>query len=369
MFAESQVILQAARILTYSSLSFLIAIWWAPFLIEFLKWLRLWKKSTRKFDSEGQRLQVTKKFYQENEENKNTPRAGGILIWATTIAFALFFWIIFKVETNSTTQFLNFISRKETFIPIGVLFFSAILGFVDDALVTLESGGNYFAGGLKLSQRLMVVTALSLSIGFWFYFKLKDTSVDIFGYILDFSNLGFIDIDLGWMIIPFITGVLLSMWGGSIIDGFDGLAAGVLIPVYLCFAVLSFVGGYYQIATFLMVITGCLCAYLWYNIPPAQFFMGDTGSISLLLTLGVVAILIDKVYILPIAGFLLFLTMLSDVIQIASKKIFKRKFFLAAPLHHDLEARGWLRHQVTMRYWLISIICSVIGTAVGLLIG
>jgi phospho-N-acetylmuramoyl-pentapeptide-transferase len=369
---ETTTILQAARVLTYSSLAFLMALWLAPSFINLLVWLKFWKKRSRTVDSSGGELVVTKKFYEENEEKRKIPRAGGLLIWVTAIVFAVFFWLVFKIEVNETTQFLNFVSRAETFIPIGTLFFASMFGFVDDALATMENGGNYFAGGLKLSQRLLLVTVLSIAIGLWFFFKLNITRFTVPGGIIDLTNIQIpylFTFSAPWLIIPITVVVLLAMWGGSVIDGFDGLAAGVFIPLYLCFAALSFTDGFYNIATFLMVVTGAMTAYLWYNIPPAKFYMGDTGSIGLLLTIGVVAFLIDKIYVLSIAGFILFLTEFSNIVQIFSKKVFKRKFFLAAPLHHHFEAKGWLRHQVTMRYWLISIITSILGLAMGLLIG
>jgi phospho-N-acetylmuramoyl-pentapeptide-transferase len=116
-----------------------------------------------------------------------------------------------------------------------------------------------------------------------------------------------------------------------------------------------------------MVMTGSTMAYLWFNIPPAKFIMGETGAAGVLLTIGVVAILIDYIYILPIAGFILFLTPISAIVQVFSKKVFKRKVLKAAPLHHHLEAIGWERTQITMRYWLISIMTSALGLAIGLI--
>jgi phospho-N-acetylmuramoyl-pentapeptide-transferase len=382
----SELYLQAAKIFTYSALTFIIAMWWAPSLIDLLTWLKFWKKSARKVSTTGEELTVTKQFYEENEKKRLVPRAGGLLIWITVIGFALFFWIFLKMfPDNQTAQFLNFIDRTETFIPIGTLFFASIFGFVDDALATLETGGNYKAGGLKLSHRLFLVTALSLGIGLWFYFRLGMDSISIpfldinfadwFGFAFDLNNIPLLGelvshsiiVNSGILIIPAVMLVLLAMWGSSMIDGFDGMSAGVLIPIFLCFGGIAFAREYYDIATLMMVTSGALTAYLWFNIPPAKFYMGDTGTMGLLMLLGVVAFLIDAVYILPIAGLMLVATEASVVLQILSKKILKRKFISAAPLHHHLENIGWLRHQVTMRYWLVSIVASVIGFVIGIL--
>ena len=161
--------LEVAKAITYFSLSFLIGLWWAPYLIQLLVWLKFWKKKARSTSTTGENLVVTKKFYEDNEQKRLVPRAGGLLITITTIGFALIFWIYLKLDAESKlAQFLNFIDRKETFIPIAALFFGSFFGLIDDALSTLDSGGNYKAGGLKLSQRLMLMSVLSLMIGFWF---------------------------------------------------------------------------------------------------------------------------------------------------------------------------------------------------------
>jgi len=372
---------QGIKILLYSSLAFVLGMVWAPVLIKILTILKFWKKQSRKVAVTGEDLVATKQFYIDNEEaetRKYIPRGGGILIWVTTILFALFFWFILQIDpTNKFYQFLNFISRKETFIPLGTLFFASLVGLIDDTLSTMKNGGNYIAGGLKLSHRLILVALMSTFIGWWFYYKLDITTIKLPLYNLterhwinfDLQNISLPLVgSLGWLIIPLIVLILVSIWSTSIIDGFDGLATGVFIPVFLCFAGLAFIDKYYNIATLLMVMVGTMWAYLWFNIPPAKFFLGDTGTMGVLMTLGVVAIFINKVYVLPIAGLLLYLVAISAIIQVFSKKFFKKKIFLAAPLHHHLEAKGWTREQVTMRFWMISTITSLLGFAVGLLV-
>lgn len=339
--------------------------WWAPSLVEVLVWLKFWKKKSRDIATTGEKLTVTKAFYDRDEAKIKVPRAGGLLIWVTAIVFALFFWILLKADpTNKLFQFLNFVSRRWTFIPIGTLFVGSIIGFIDDALATLESGGNYKAGGgLKLSHRIVLVTILSFLIGVWFYFKLNLVNVDIIPGVLNLKSLG-----ADWLIIPMTTVSLVALWSSSVIDGFDGLAAGTFIPIYLCFASIAFIRGFFDIATLMMVLVGSMVAYLWFNISPARFFMGDTGCVGVLLTLGVVAFLTNTVYILPIAGIMLVITSGSNIIQILSKKIRKKKVFLAAPFHHHLEGLGWSRSQVTARYWIVTVMASALGLVFGLLV-
>ena len=358
--------LEIIRTLCFASLSFLIGLWWAPYLIRLLVWLKFWKKKRRSVSTTGEELVVLKKFYEGDESKRMVPRAGGLLISITTLSFAVAFWILLKIDPeNRAFQFLNFMTRRQTFIPIATLFFGSFFGLIDDAMSTLESGGNYKAGGLKLSQRLMLVSFLSFLIGLWFFFKLGFNKVAFFGWQIVFSSLPF-GLNIPWLIIPITLVVLVGLWGTSVIDGLDGLAAGVFIPIYICFAILAFVGGYGEIATLLMVMTGSMVAYLWYNIAPAKFILGDTGAIALVLTLGTTAILIDQVYLIPIAAIMPVLTALSNIVQIFSKKVFKRKVLLAAPLHHHLEAIGWSRNQIVVRYWLVTIASSTLALCIGL---
>lgn len=361
--------MEIVKILTYTVLSFLTALWWAPSLIRLLRWLRFWKKENRKINMSGGDFQddTLKKFYQNDESKLKVPRGGGLLIWINALVFAALFWILLKIEpANRLFQFLNFVSRTQTFIPIGTMFFGAIVGFIDDAFSTLESSGNYKAGGLKLSQRLGLVFVLSLLIGLWFHLRVDIHSLSVFGYRLDLINIFGSGQDWGWLIVPITIIILLSLYGSSVIDGFDGLSGSVFVPIYICFSGIAYAKGFYDIATFMGVVAGSIMAFLWFNISPAKFYMGDTGTSALLLTLGVVAILIDAVYLLPIAGLVLFVTVLSNVIQITSKKLFKRKIFRAAPIHHHFEAMGLKRDQIVFRYSLVTIAMCTLSIALAL---
>jgi phospho-N-acetylmuramoyl-pentapeptide-transferase len=360
---------EVVKLIIYSILSFVIALWWAPSLIRLLRWLRFWKKSNRKVNMTGGEYEdkTLQKFYEHDESKMKVPRGGGILIWVTTLGIATFFWILLKIEPNNPDLlFLNFVNRKQTFIPLGTLFFGAIFGFIDDALSTLETGGNYMAGGLKLRQRLLMVSGLSFLIGLWMYARLNIDKISFFAYDLNLN--GLFGLNLSWLIIPFTMFVLLFLWGSSVIDGFDGLTGGVLVPIFLCFAGVSYIKGFFDIAILMGVLAGATLAFLWFNIAPAKFYMGDTGSSALLLTLGVISILIDASFLLPIAGIMLMLTVLSNIIQIFSKKVFKRKILKAAPLHHHFEALGLKKDQIVFRYWIISIAASSLTLAIAIIL-
>jgi phospho-N-acetylmuramoyl-pentapeptide-transferase len=386
------------KMLSYFTISFLLAMWLAPFLINLLVKNQWWKKKIESKASTGENLTVINKLKEKVEGDRKLPSSGGILIWGTTLLIALVFWIGLRLFPDNSpsvsfSEFLNFVDWRQTFIPIGVMIGGALIGLLDDYLVTRPTGGNYFAGGLKLSYRAVGVVGMASFIGWWFHARIGDlmhtitlpwwtgskwfvldlTAIDLPLHWLDrLTSIIGINWELangGWLIIPITIIVLTGLWGTAIIDGFDGLSTGTLIPVYLSFTGLAFVGGFYNIATFMAVVSGAMVAYLWYNIPPAKFYLGETGSAPILLVLGTVAMLIDKLYVLPLTGLILFITMFSAVIQVFSKKVFKRKVFIAAPLHHHLEAKGWPRTQITMRYWLISLITSVLGFAFGIIIG
>ncbi len=355
--------LEAIRMFVYSGIACAIAMWWGPYLIELLKFLKFYKKTDKNTDITGKELTVTKQFFKETDQR--VPRAGGILIWLTTLFVAIFFWILLKISSEPSNpiaifDFLNFVGRKQTVIPLATLIFGSIVGFVDDALSVSDKGGSYIAGGLRLTQRLLMVVICSLFIGWWFYFK-----IDYHTIILPWfasGGLALHQVFVGIWIIPIVIVVMLGLYGSGMIDGFDGLATGSMIPIFMCYAGIAFSQEKYELATLIMVIVGSMIAYFWYNLKPAKFYLGDTGMMGLLLCLGVIAFLTNRIYLLPVAGIMLLLTEGSVIIQVASKKLRNgKKVFKAAPLHHHLEAIGWTRGQITLRYWLVSIVGSVLA--------
>src|SRR6185369_317321 len=140
-----------------------------------------------------------------------------------------------------------------------------------------------------------------------------------------------------------------------------GLLGGVSLFTFVALTLVAFALHRYDLAVFCGVMTGALLAFLWFNIHPARFFMGDTGSMSLGIVIGVVAMLTNTALFLPFFAFILVIESLSVILQVASKKIRGRKMLLSAPLHHHFEALGWPESQVTMRFWIISAITSALG--------
>jgi phospho-N-acetylmuramoyl-pentapeptide-transferase len=186
----------------------------------------------------------------------------------------------------------------------------------------------------------------------WFYYRLEMNSI----FIPFIGNLY-----LGILFIPFFILVMLATYSGSVIDGLDGLSGGVFASIFTAFSFIALETGMINLAAFCLVIVGSILAFLWFNIPPARFYMGETGILGLTTTLTVIAFLTNSVAVLPIIAILLVVESGSVILQLLSKKFRKKKIFQAAPIHHHFEALGWPSYKVTMRFWIIGIIAAIIG--------
>ena len=160
---------------------------------------------------------------------------------------------------------------------------------------------------------------------------------------------------------------MLACWSGGVIDGLDGLGGGAFLSMFAAFGLIAFVSNQVNLAAFCWAICGALLTFLWFNIPPARFYMGETGSLALTSTLAVVAFLTDSILVLPIIGGLLVLEVGSIILQLLSKRIRGKKIFQSTPIHHHFEAIGWAPQKVTMRFWIIGVVLAIIGVAIRLL--
>ena len=345
-------------ILLPAIVAFAIGIITTPLITYYLYKHRVWKKKAGK--GAGYGGGGTPIFDElHKEKDTNTPRMGGIVIWVSVFITTLVF-MFFDSQSGGESLTFNFFSREQTWLPLFALAIGATVGFIDDLLVVRDTG-KHFAGGLPLSQRLLVVAATAGFIGWWFFTKLEVSDVSLF----HFGTL-----ELGFWFIPFFVFVAMCVYMSSVIDGLDGLSGGVFMSVFAAYTGVALLQDQFDIAALSAVIVGSILAFLWFNIPPARFYMTETGIMALTMALTVVAFMTDTlgggvgVSVLPIIGFVLVATVAANTIQIISKKIFQRKVFIVAPLHHHFEALGWPAHKVTMRYWIISIICAVIGVTI-----
>ena len=351
-----------ASILLPTMMAFLVGLLISPPIIKLLNRHQLWRKKPIVKTIDGRDATITRKLNQDDQ--RKVPRFGG-----TTIVFATLFTAAIALGLswlfgNEITQEMNFVSRSQTWLPLFALTGGFLLGALDD-LITVDKlklpklVRRYIGGGLSLTTRILVVGLVGVLCGLWFYFKLGVSSVDV-----PFSVN---DIEIGFLIIPFIILVMVATYSGSVIDGIDGLAGGVFGSIFLAYSAISFFQGLFDLATFCLVVAGSIYSFLWFNIPPARYYMSETGVMALTLSLSIVAFITDTVFLLPLIALPLCLTTLSVILQLLSKKFLKRKLLLVSPLHNYFRALGWQSETVTMRYWVISQVLALSGVAIFLL--
>lgn len=342
-------LLAIIKVIFLTIISFLLAITWLPILIKFLYKYKLGKK----IRNNG----TTPIFTSLHQKKAGTPTMGGLVVWLTVVFLILIIFFLREFTHHEIFKILNFLVRKETFLPLGVLVASALIGLIDD-LIDIRKG-ELGKGGLRVKDRLILYTLIALIGAYWFYFKLEWN-------VIHLPFLG--NFEIGWWYIPlFIFIIVATSFSVNETDGLDGLAGGLLLIAFVSFGIIAFIEEKTNLAAFCGAIAGALIAFLWHNIYPAKFFMGDTGAMGLGVTLGVIVMLTNTVILLPIICFPFFLESLSVIIQVISKKIFHRKVFLSSPLHHHLEAKGLPEPKIVMRFWLIGGICAAVGLMIFLI--
>lgn len=313
--------------------AFVLAMLLTPIYTYFAYRYRFWKKQ-RVTSTTGEPLEVFTKLHAAKFKRSIPTMAGIIGVAAITIVTLAF----------------NF-DRAQTYLPLAALLGGGIIGMLDD-LINIRGKGLGVAG-LRSSVKFLLITALALVLAWFFYSKLGYSSVHIPFY----GSLA-----LGWMIIPLFTFAVVATGNAvNISDGLDGLAGGLLSVAFTCFGFIALLQGNIGLAGFCFTVVGALLSYLWFNIHPARFFMGDVGSFAYGAALGVVAMLTNTLFLLPVIGVLFVIEAGSSLIQIVSKRYFGRKIFISAPIHHHLEAIGWPEVKVTMRFWVIACVFGVLG--------
>ena len=349
-------------------LGFLIALILAPVITNFLYKNRLWKKRGKESAIDGKAIPVFLKYHSKNEVS--VPRMGGLIIWITVLFLSFFFFIISEITNIQWLDRLNFLSRGQTWLPLFALVVASIIGLFDDLLQTVViSEKNRLYGlygkikeklgdGLPLRYRIILVSFIGLVGGLWFYYRLGAImiSVPFVGPIF-----------IGIFYIPLFMLVMVATYSGGVIDGIDGLSGGTFASIFGAYTVIALYQQQFNLAAFSAVTMGAILAFLWFNIPPARFYMSETGIIGLCAALTTIAFLTDSILVLPIIAFLLVISSGSVIIQLLSKKYLKKKIFLAAPIHHHFEAIGWSQAKITMRFWIVGLICAIIGVTIKLI--
>lgn len=336
---------EAIKILAVSILSFLLAIGLTPLMMKALKRFGI-KKQIRTSES-------APIYAALHAKKSGTPTMGGIIIWGTVLLIAVIMAVLSSVFGGSFER-LSFISRSETYLPLAAMVIAAIIGLADDILGVLRIGPK--GGGLPVKNKLIVYAVLG-AIGAWWFFA----PANLDWHVLHIPFMGNIDIG-AWYIPIFIFVIIASAFSANETDGLDGLLGGVSIFAFGALGVISIVLGRYDLAAMCGAIVGTLLAFLWNNVYPAKFIMGDTGSMALGITMGIIAMLTNTTLLLPLFAAVMVLESLSVIVQRISKKFRGgKKIFLSTPIHHHFEAIGMPESQITMRFWILSWIFAGLG--------
>lgn len=347
MFPITDTVRHLILIIGSSLLAFMIAFMVAE---PFIQWLVKHKlgKNIRTVASDGKSADL---YHALHSKKAGTPTMGGILIWGSTLIVVL----LSRALSYLGLFEHSLLNRRETYLALGTLISVALLGVIDD-LYNIRGWGK--SHGLNIKPKMIWLVLFALVGALWFYLKLGFNEIHVPG-IGDFG--------LGWLYIPlFIFIIVGSANAMNFTDGLDGLAGGLSIIAFGAYSALAYAHGMLILSAFCAVVAGASLAFLWFNIPPARFYMGDTGSIALGATLGVIAMLTDTVFILPFLAFIPVIETLSVIFQLTSKKLFGKKLFRIAPLHHHFEQVGWPESQVVMRFWIVGALMATLGLVLGL---
>lgn len=318
--------------------AFVIAMLLTPVYTTLAYKYKFWKKQ-RTTSTTGEKLEVFTKLH-AGKFTRHIPTMAGII----------------GVIAIAAVTFTTNLDRAQTWLPLASLIGGGLVGLIDD-IINIRGKGRGVAG-LRSGLKFLMIALLGSVLGWFFYTKLGYNSIHI-----PFAG----DWIVGWWIIPiFAFAVVATGNAVNISDGLDGLAGGLLAVSFSVFGVIALLQGHTMLAGFCFTVVGALLAYLWFNIYPARFFMGDIGSFAWGTTLGVVAMMTNTLFLLPIIGALFVVEAGSSLIQIVSKRLFHRKVFISAPIHHHLEATGWPEVKVTMRFWVTACVVGFIGLLLAL---
>jgi len=351
-------VLNVLKVMTTGLLAFLLAFaltpLWTHILYRYKFGIKIKEKSVN-----GEQLTFVNKLH---AAKAGTPTMGGVIVWVSVLILVLLSHYVFPFIADWTnTNFiarLDFFKRSQVWLPLFALVTAGLLGLLDDYMSVRGRGSNK-GGGMRFAFRFWWLFAIAGYGAWWFYSKLGWDEIHV-------PAVG--DFTIGWWYIPlFIFIILFAAISSNETDGLDGLNGGVLLIAFSAFSLIAFMQNKMDLAAFCAALAGALLAFLWFNIYPARFFMGDTGAIALGTTLGVVAMLTNSALVLFIIVAIYSLESGSAAIQLISKKYFGRKVFLAAPLHHHFEAKGWPEPKIVMRAWIFTALTALIGAMIGIL--
>ncbi len=314
--------------------AFLLSMFLTPIYTTFAYKHKLWKRQ-KSVAVTGESLTVMNQLHKDKIKRHFPTMAGMIMLVAVPVVLIT----------------CNGLNRGQTWLPIVAFVGGGVIGFIDDMINLF---GKNAAAGLRAPVKFAMITALGVALGWFFAVKLGWTSVMV-------PYVGPINIGVIGMIILFAFAVVATGNAVNISDGLDGLAGGLAMLAYGSYGIIALLQEQWFLASFCFIVLGALLSYIWFNVYPARFMMGGTGSFALGAGLGVVAMMTNSFLLLPIIGILFVIEAGSSLIQIFSKKVFHRKIFISAPLHHHLQAKGWEESKVVMRFWVIGGVTAMLG--------
>ena len=305
-----------------------------PIYTHFAYKYKFWKKQ-KKSTAQGDKLPVMTKLHAHKFERAFPTMAG----------------IIGVVAVFTVTMICN-LDRGQTWLPLAGFIGGSLVGLIDDLINVFGSGKG--AAGLRAPVKFALISIVGLVLGWFFVSRLGWTSVHV-------PFVGDWEIGALGMLLLFTFAVVSTSNAVNISDGLDGLAGGIMMLAYGAYGVIALFQGQWMLAGFCLTVIGWLLSYVWFNVPPARFMMGDVGSFALGAGLGVVAMMTNAFLLLPVIGILLVVEAGSSLLQMFWKAVFKKKLFISAPIHHHLEAKGWGEAKIVMRFWVIAGIFALIG--------
>lgn len=314
--------------------SFLFAMALTPLYTHLAYKYKFWKKQ-KKTTVDGGSLPVMTKLHAHKFKRMFPTMAGLVGVVAVAVVTGIF----------------N-LDRGQTWLPLAGFVGGSLVGLIDDIINVFGSGKG--AAGLRGPVKFFLISIVGLALGWFFAAKLGWTSIMVPFY-------GDFEVGVAGMILIFAFAVIATSNAVNITDGLDGLSGGLAMLAYGAFGVIALFQGNMMLFGFCMTVVGWLLSYIWFNVPPARFMMGDTGSFALGAGLGVVAMMTNAFLLLPVIGLVLVIETASSLIQLASKRFFHKKIFISAPLHHHLEAKGWGEAKIVMRFWIVAGVCAILG--------
>lgn len=320
--------------LTISMLSFMMAVIWGGPLKRVLRTMKIGKL----IRVEGPDRHITK---------MGTPTMGGVMFILPVLLITVLF--------NAASLFGLGLQSQEVFLPMIVMLVYGLLGAVDD----WEGVRGPRRGlGMRARTKFLLQTAIALVVAYFLRENLTVPQLFWPGVEISFN--------LGYFYIPIAAFIIV---GGSnavnFTDGLDGLAGLISATAFLAYGGIALLQGQVFLARFCFTLVGALFGFLWFNVHPAEMFMGDAGSLSLGATLSVVALMTGQWLLLPVIAIIPVSETLSVILQIAYFKLTHgKRLFKMAPLHHHFELLGWSETQVVQRFWLVSLLFAMLGVAV-----